>query len=63
VTSDSVLEFEVVLASGQVIRANAEAYHDLWIALRGGLDNFSIVTAWKMRTFELGDIWGGVTYA
>ncbi|KAJ0120684.1 hypothetical protein J7T55_015416 [Diaporthe amygdali] len=59
---DSVLEFEIVLASGEVVRANAEANSDLWIALRGGLNNFGIVTSLKLRTFKSESIWGGVTY-
>lgn len=59
---DSVLEFEVVLASGKVVRASAEANPDLWRALRGGINNFGIVTSLKLRTFTSGDIWGGVTY-
>lgn len=59
---DSVLEFEVVLASGEVVRANAEENEDLWIALRGGLNNFGIVTSLRLRTFKAGNIWGGVTY-
>ncbi|KAL1849674.1 hypothetical protein Daus18300_013175 [Diaporthe australafricana] len=59
---DSVLEFEVVLASGEVVRANAEVNPDLWVALRGGLNNFGIVTSLKLRTFKASDIWGGVTY-
>ncbi|ROW02398.1 hypothetical protein VMCG_06089 [Cytospora schulzeri] len=59
---DTVVEFEVVLASGEVIRASAEGNHDLWVALRGGLNNFGIVTSLKMQTIEARDIWGGVTY-
>ncbi|KAH5563420.1 hypothetical protein HBI26_180750 [Parastagonospora nodorum] len=59
---DSVTEFEVVLASGDVVRANNEENHDLWIALRGGLNNFGIVTSVKMRTFEASKLWGGVAY-
>lgn len=59
---DSVLEFEVVLASGQVVRASAESSPDLWVALRGGINNFGIVTSLKLRTFKAGSIWGGVTY-
>lgn len=51
---DSVLEFEVVLASGEVVRANTEANSDLWIALRGGLNNFGIVTSLKLALSSLG---------
>ncbi|KAF2873718.1 hypothetical protein BDV95DRAFT_351819 [Massariosphaeria phaeospora] len=59
---DSVIDFEVILASGELVHANANENPDLWISLRGGLNNFGIVTAFKMNTFELGPIWGGVTY-
>lgn len=59
---DSVMEFEVVLASGQLVRASADANPDLWVALRGGINNFGIVTSLKLRTFKSGGIWGGVTY-
>jgi hypothetical protein len=45
-----------------VVRASAKDNPDLWIALRGGLDNFGIVTALKLHTFKAGNIWGGVTY-
>lgn len=33
---DNVVDFEVVLASGQVVNANAKENKDLWRALRGG---------------------------
>ncbi|RYP70438.1 hypothetical protein DL771_005479 [Monosporascus sp. 5C6A] len=59
---DSVVEFEVVLASGEVILANAGENADLWNALKGGLNNFGVLTSFKMKTFESGNIWGGVTY-
>lgn len=59
---DSVVEFKVVLASGQLVRASADENPDLWIALKGGLNNFGIVTSIAMRTIKSGDIWGGVTY-
>jgi hypothetical protein len=51
-----------VLASGAVVHANAQENSDLWIALRGGLNNFGVVTSIKMRTFETKSIWGGVTF-
>lgn len=59
---DSVTEFKVVLASGELVRANASENADLWASLKGGLNNFGIVTAITMRTIAAGDIWGGVTY-
>jgi hypothetical protein len=59
---DSVADFEVVLASGEIVHANAQDHPDLWIALRGGLNNFGIVTSFKMKTLESGNLWGGITY-
>ncbi|RYO99950.1 hypothetical protein DL764_006659 [Monosporascus ibericus] len=59
---DSVIEFEVVLASGEVAIANAGENAGLWNALKGGLNNFGILTSFKMKTFVSGNIWGGITY-
>ncbi|KAK7962113.1 oxidoreductase [Apiospora aurea] len=56
---DAVDNFEVVLASGQTVNANAESNSDLWRALRGGSNNFGIVTAFTMRSFTQPDYWGG----
>ncbi|ESZ90177.1 hypothetical protein SBOR_9430 [Sclerotinia borealis F-4128] len=41
---DMVDNFEVVLADGQIINANANANSDLWTALKGGSNNFGVVT-------------------
>ncbi|KAF7539057.1 hypothetical protein G7054_g2487 [Neopestalotiopsis clavispora] len=46
---DSVKNFEVVLASGQVVNANAAENRDLWIALKGGTGNFGLVTRFDME--------------
>ncbi len=56
---DNVLNFEVVLASGQIVNANSGSNPDLWRALRGGSNNFGIVTAFTMRSFDQGKFWGG----
>ncbi|KAI1269173.1 hypothetical protein F5Y18DRAFT_415014 [Xylariaceae sp. FL1019] len=47
-----VVNYEVVLASGAIVNANAEENHDLWIALRGGGNNFGVVTRLDLRTFK-----------
>ncbi|KAL8651007.1 MAG: hypothetical protein Q9210_003490 [Variospora velana] len=58
---DNVLEYEVVLASGSIVRAtpNDLEYSDLFYALRGGSNNFGIVTRFTFRTFPQGHLWGG----
>ncbi|PQE08956.1 oxidoreductase FAD-binding protein [Rutstroemia sp. NJR-2017a WRK4] len=57
---DMVENFEVVLASGEIINANANENPDLWTALKGGSNNFGIVTRFDMRTFQQGKQWAGL---
>lgn len=54
-----VKNFEVVLASGEIVNANSEENSDLFFALKGGSNNFGIVTRFDLKTFPLGDYWGG----
>jgi len=57
---DTVIDFEVVLASGEIVHANTHENADLFVALKGGLNNFGIVAAVKMETIKSQDMWGGV---
>lgn len=57
---DNVANFEIVLASGKLINANPEENADLFKALKGGSNNFGIVTRFDMYAFEGGNLWGGV---
>lgn len=59
---DNVVNYEVVLASGEVVNANADTHKDLWIALKGGGNNFGIVTRFDLRVFEQGQLWGGKVF-
>ncbi|KAL9105868.1 MAG: hypothetical protein Q9227_009031 [Pyrenula ochraceoflavens] len=52
----------VVLASGSIVNANSTHHRDLWKALRGGSNNFGIVTSITQRTFPQGPFWGGQTF-
>ncbi|KAI1361239.1 FAD binding domain-containing protein [Xylaria arbuscula] len=60
---DNVVNFEVVLANGSVVNANAKDNADLWIALKGGSGNLGIVTRFDMRTIQYSNpqnhIYGG----
>ena len=59
---DNVVKFEVVLASGEIVQANQQENHDLFIALKGGSNNFGVVTRFDLPTFKQGPMWGGGIY-
>lgn len=46
-------------ASGLVVTATPTSYSDLFWALRGGGNNFGLVTNFKLRTLSLEKMWGG----
>ncbi|KAI4713811.1 hypothetical protein J4E89_001259 [Alternaria sp. Ai002NY15] len=56
---DNIESFEVVTASGIIVDVSATQSPDLYWALRGGGNNFGIVTKFNMRTFVQGEMWGG----
>lgn len=61
-TADTIVNFEVVLADGAIVNANANENSDLLWALRGGSNNFGIVTRIDMQTFEQEPFFGGFAY-
>ncbi len=59
---DNAYNFEAVLANGSIVHANAQENPDLLLALRGGSNNFGIVTRVDLKTFPQGLMWGGNVY-
>ncbi|KAI1172034.1 oxidoreductase FAD-binding protein [Nemania sp. FL0916] len=57
---DNVNGYEVVLANGDIVYATASSHRDLWLALKGGSNNFGIITRFDLATYQQGDMWGGV---
>ncbi|KAI1860415.1 hypothetical protein JX265_009814 [Neoarthrinium moseri] len=58
---DQVIAYEVFLANGKVIAADARGEHtDLFRVLKGRGSNFGIVTRFSMQTLPIGPIWGGL---
>ncbi|KAI1172233.1 hypothetical protein F4777DRAFT_601799 [Nemania sp. FL0916] len=59
---DNVINYEVVLADGRIVNANADTNRDLWVALKGGANNFGVVTRFDLRVFPQGQLWGGKVF-
>ena len=61
-TIDDLLAAEVVTADSQILYVDAENHPDLFWAIRGGGGNFGVVTRFKFRLHEVGDIYGGMLF-
>ncbi|KAH8195865.1 hypothetical protein TruAng_009967 [Truncatella angustata] len=57
---DDVVNYEVVLADGSVVQASDKENPNLFKALKGGGNNFGVVTRFDMRAFEQGNLYGGL---
>jgi hypothetical protein len=58
----TVMNYEVVLANSTIVYANKTSNPDLFWALRGGGNNFGIVTRFDMQTIPARNIYGGTTF-
>ncbi|MEZ5078615.1 MAG: FAD-binding oxidoreductase [Solirubrobacterales bacterium] len=61
-TIDNLIEADIVLASGEQVRAAADENPDLFWAIRGGGGNFGAVTSFLFRLHEVGAIVAGPTF-
>ncbi|KAF1835553.1 FAD-binding domain-containing protein [Decorospora gaudefroyi] len=58
---DNVLSYELVTASGLVINVSENSFSDLYWALRGGGNNFGIVTKFNVKAIPRAPtMWGGM---
>ncbi|TQS33765.1 hypothetical protein Golomagni_05878, partial [Golovinomyces magnicellulatus] len=60
---DNVVSYECVLANGTIVTATKDSHSDLFWALKGGGNQFAIVTKFVLKTYPVGEngmIWGGV---
>lgn len=59
---DNVVSYEVVLGDGRIVTADASNNEDLFRALKGGSNNFGIVTNLKMAAIPCDKVWGGMSF-
>jgi hypothetical protein len=59
-TIDDLISAEVVMADGELLRADAEIHPDLFWAIRGGGGNFGVATRFQYRLHEVDTIVGGM---
>lgn len=57
--ADQVVNYQIVLADGRIVDVNEQTHQDLFRALKGGGNNFGIVTRFDMVTFPVRDVWDG----
>ncbi|KAH8982959.1 FAD-binding domain-containing protein [Lactarius akahatsu] len=55
---DNMERYELALPNGTITNVT-ESNKDLWFALRGGGNNFGIVTKFTYKTVPQGQVWGG----
>ncbi|KAJ7734465.1 hypothetical protein B0H16DRAFT_1577893 [Mycena metata] len=59
-TLDTVTGYELVRPNGSIVSVTAATEPDLFFGLKGGFNNYGIVTKFTMKTFARGQVWGGV---
>jgi len=57
--ASSVLEYEIVFANGTIGHIHGENYPDIFKALKGGGNNFGVITNYRLQAHRQGLIWGG----
>ncbi|KAF8678786.1 fad-binding protein [Rhizoctonia solani] len=60
-TIDTVTAFELVLPNSTITTVTETQNPDLFFGLKGGFNNFGIVTKFTLRAFPQGQVWGGLS--
>jgi len=56
---ENIVDYEVVLASGEIVNATSSSNPDLWLAVKGGSNNFGIIMRFHLATYSQGNMLGG----
>ncbi|TFK33518.1 FAD dependent oxidoreductase, partial [Crucibulum laeve] len=57
---DNVMSYELVQPTGKIVEVTQASQPDLFFALKGGGNNFGIVTKFTLKTYPQGPVWGGL---
>lgn len=57
--ASSVLEYEMVYANGTIGYINSQNYPDIFKVLKGGGNNFGVITNYRIQAHRQGLVWGG----
>ncbi|KAI0595463.1 FAD binding domain-containing protein [Biscogniauxia sp. FL1348] len=57
--ANSILEFTLVLANSSIITVSESSHPDIYMVLKGGGNNFGIVTSYLLQAYPQGNVWGG----
>ncbi|KAH9073074.1 FAD-binding domain-containing protein [Lactarius deliciosus] len=60
-TIDNVASYELVLPNGTITTVTSQD-EDLWFGLRGGMNNFGVVTKFVLRSRPQAQIWAGIIF-
>jgi len=58
-TADTVLAYELVTPTGDILEVTESSYPDLFFGLKGGMNNFGIVTRFTFKAIPQTKIYGG----
>ncbi|THV05591.1 FAD-binding domain-containing protein [Dendrothele bispora CBS 962.96] len=58
--SDNIVSLDLVLPNGTFVTVTEDAHPDLLFGLRGGLNNFGVVTSFTVKAYPLSSVWGGI---
>ncbi|KAK0447276.1 FAD dependent oxidoreductase [Armillaria borealis] len=57
---DNVVAYELVVPNATVVTVTEENDPDLFFSLKGGFNNYGIITRFTLKTYPQGAVWGGV---
>ncbi|KIJ54884.1 hypothetical protein M422DRAFT_152812 [Sphaerobolus stellatus SS14] len=57
---DNIVSYELVTPNAQILTVTAQSHPDIFFGLRGGGNNFGIVTAFVLKAHPQGQVYGGM---